>query len=77
MDKELGRIDWSKSAKVIDLCIEAAYIDFNMIYDFGGTNSLPSNVVQGKKEWISGLESARTAAESAIKRFVDSWSAEE
>ena len=65
-----------RSGDVLDLCFNGAYSDFNIIYNFGGSYSVPANAINGTTELVSGLEAARTSAESAIADFVKTWNAD-
>ena len=63
-----------RSAEILDLCLDTAYIDFNSIYNFGNSYSIVDSASCGNGELVSGLASVRTATEEAINKFVESWS---
>jgi len=71
--KALRDEDLVRAGKVLDLCFDNVYLDFNSVFDFGGSNWYPSGAACGETELISGLESARGATEKAIAKFVRHW----
>ena len=65
-----------RSAQILDLCFDSAYIDFNSIFDFGGSYTITANASVGNGELISGLAGVKSATETAIADFVKSWNQE-
>lgn len=62
-----------RSGQVLDLAFNNVYLDFNTIFDFGGSYGLLVSAARGDTELISGLESARSATEKAIAEFSENW----
>lgn len=62
-----------RSGQVLDLAFNNVYLDFNTIFDFGGSYGLLVSAARGDTELISGLESARSATEKAIAEFTENW----
>lgn len=61
------------SAEMLDIVFNTLCLDFNYIYDFGGTYSALSSVISGNKELASALASKMDKAGSDIEKFVTSW----
>ena len=64
------------STRMIDVIYDSLYLDFGLIYNFGGTNSVLSDVVYGNAQLASGLAEKQSAADQAIADFVASWLAD-
>ena len=63
-----------RSGMVLDLSFNNVFLDFNTVFDFGGSNGVLANAACGKGELISGLEKVRSATEKAIAEFAETWS---
>lgn len=61
------------SAEMLDIIFNTLYIDFNCIYNFGGTSNVISNALQGTSELSSGLASIVDKTQADIDSFADSW----
>ena len=64
------------SQRMIDILLGAQYIDFNGLYDFGGTTSVLQKALYGKGELISGLEKVAEKAQKAIDTLQSEWTGE-
>ena len=62
-----------RSGEVLDICFDNVYLDFNAVFDFGGSNWYPSGAACGETELVSGLAGARGATENAIEKFIENW----
>lgn len=62
-----------RSGQVLDLAFNNVYLDFNTIFNFGGSNGFLASAASGEAELISSLEGARSATEKAIEDFIASW----
>ncbi len=60
------------SAEMLDIIFDTLYIDFNTIYDFGGTKAAITNVLNGGG-LSSELAAIKTKTEAAIGEFVEAW----
>ena len=61
------------SGEMLDLIFDSAYLDFNMIYDFGGTLSAINQVYTQGKPLASTLAAAQEASEAEIEKFEQDW----
>lgn len=64
------------SQRMIEILLGAQYIDFNGLYDFGGTTSVLQKALYGKGELISGLEKVAEKAQKAIDTLQSEWTGE-
>ena len=55
------------------ILFESSCIDFNEIFDFGGTRTILRSVVYNDAPLISSLTAAMPAAEKQIAEFADLW----
>ena len=62
-----------RSSQVLDMVFNNIYLDFNTIFNFGGTNGILASAASGETELISSLEGARGTTEKAIEEFIASW----
>ena len=63
------------SQRMIDILLEAQYIDFNGLYDFGGTTSVLQKALFGNGELVSGIEKAAEKTRKAIESLETEWNA--
>ncbi len=61
------------SAEMLDVIFNTVYVDFNCIYDFGGTASVLTKVLSGKGELASQMEKISSKIDAALTKFTDSW----
>ena len=61
------------SAEMLDIVFSTLCLDFNYIYDFGGTFTALRSVAGGDKELASALASKMDKANTDIEKFVESW----
>ena len=61
------------SAEMLDIVFSTLCLDFNYIYDFGGTFTALRSVIGGDKELASALASKMDKANSEIEKLVTSW----
>lgn len=64
------------SAEMLDVIFNTVYVDFNCIYDFGGTASVLCNVINGKGELASSLTKIESKIDTALEKFITGWKAE-
>lgn len=70
--KQKGARD-DRSGEMLDLIYETAYLDFNSIFDFGGTRTKLKSVLFEGAELASAIASAQAAADDAVAQFIESW----
>ena len=63
----------NNSAEMLDIVFSTLCLDFNYIYDFGGTFTALRSVIGGDKELASALASKMDKANSEIEKLVTSW----
>ena len=61
------------SAEMLDYIFNNLYIDFNCIYDFGGTAAALTNVLNGNAGLASELAAIKDKTEADIESFTKSW----
>lgn len=61
------------SGEMLDIIFDSAYVDFNMIYNFGGTFNVIKKAYQDNLPIVSSLASAQSAAEAEIEEFEKNW----
>lgn len=61
------------SAEMLDIVFDTLCLDFNYIYDFGGTFTALRSVIEGNNEFASTLASKMNKANAEIDTFVTSW----
>ena len=61
------------SGEMLDIIFDSAYLDFNSIYNFGGTRTALQSVLFDGAELASSIASAQSAADAAIAEFMKSW----
>lgn len=61
------------SAEMLDIVFSTLCLDFNYIYDSGGTFTALRSVIGGDKELASALASKMDKADSEIEKLVTSW----
>lgn len=61
------------SAEMLDIIFNTLYIDFNCIYNFGGTTTALTNVLAGAGELASEMAKIETKLESDLETFTANW----
>lgn len=61
------------SGEMLDIIFDSAYVDFNMIYNFGGTFNVIKKAYQDNLPIVSSLASAQSATEAEIEEFEKNW----
>ena len=61
------------SQEMIDILLNTQYIDFNGLYDFGGTTSVLQKALFGKGELASGLTKVEAKVEKAVDSLQNEW----
>ncbi len=61
------------SAEMLDIVFNTLCVDFNYIYDFGGTYSSLADVASGKAQLASAMAANGERANTEIEKFVESW----
>ncbi len=62
-----------RAKDMIDIITETAYLDFNAVYEFGGSTNLLLNAITKDAPLASSLASAQTAIDAAIEELVENW----
>ena len=61
------------SAEMLDYIFNNLYIDFNCIYDFGGTAAALTNVLNGNAGLASELAAIKDKTDADLESFTKSW----
>ncbi|MCI8387219.1 MAG: hypothetical protein HFE63_01980 [Clostridiales bacterium] len=61
------------STEMLDYIFNTLYLDFNCIYDFGGTATALGNVVGGKGELASEYAKIESKIDAEVEKFIENW----
>ena len=61
------------SARMLDLIYDNLYLDFNSLYNFGGTTDILANAIFGGGELLSGISAVAEKAQAEIDALTDAW----
>lgn len=62
-----------ESARIVDIIIETAYMDFGGTYDFGGTQAIILNAILNDKDFVSAYEKVEARIKENIEKFTQQW----
>jgi len=65
-----------RTADVLDTLFDNLYIDFGILYNFGGVNDIAVNYIFKDQPFASSFESKRSAIETAMNKMVEAWNKE-
>ena len=65
-----------RTADVLDTLFDNLYIDFGILYNFGGVNDIAVNYIFKDQPFASSFESKRSAIETAMNKMVEAWNQE-
>lgn len=63
-DKVMRNAD---SQKILDIVFNTLYLDYNVIYNFGGSGDMLNQILLGKKEFASSLQSIETKISNDVQ----------
>lgn len=63
----------ARTKDMIDIITETAYLDFNAVYEFGGSTSLLLSAITQDAPLASSLASSQTAVDAAVAELVENW----
>lgn len=66
-----------RAKKMIDIITETAYLDFNVVYDFGSSTTSLYNAIWLDSPLASALASSKQVIESSVDEFVKNWTQSE
>ncbi|MCI8387640.1 MAG: hypothetical protein HFE63_04150 [Clostridiales bacterium] len=61
------------STEMLDYVFNNLYLDFNLLYDFGGSSKVLNEAIFGKCELASSYAEVETKVEADIEKFIESW----
>lgn len=61
------------SAEMLDIIFSTLYLDFNCLYDFGGTASVLTNALNGTGSLASDFAAIQGKIDSGINSFTENW----
>ncbi|MCI8388052.1 MAG: hypothetical protein HFE63_06245 [Clostridiales bacterium] len=61
------------NTEMLDYVFDNLYLDFNSLYDFGGSTSIIEAAAMGEAELASAYAEIETKVKSDIDKFVESW----
>lgn len=62
-----------ESAQMLDIIFETTYLDFNAIYNFGGTLDTVRLYLLDKAQLVSSMAAAETKVEAEIDKLIEAW----
>ena len=57
----------------LDILFDTSYINFHLVYNFGGMDGAVRDVLFNGKPLASTMASLQSSAEAAIKEFCETW----
>lgn len=70
--KQKGTRD-ENASEMLDLIFRCAYVDFNIIYDFGGTRAAVQKILFNDLPFASTMEALTDAANTAVAEFIENY----
>lgn len=58
---------------MLDIIFETTYLDFNAIYNFGGTLDTVRLYLLDKAQLVSSMAAAETKVEAEIDKLIETW----
>ncbi len=62
-----------RTSEVLDTLFDNLYIDFGLLYNFGGINDIATQAIFQGAPIASSVERKRTAVEKAIEKQIEAW----
>ncbi len=64
------------SAAMLDIIYDTIYLDFNVLYNFGGTTDMMRDVIVNDKDFASSYQKNEKTMNKAIADFTETWNRE-